>query len=124
MPASIHELSAQIQCFGGEDSMFYNNRNNGAAYSWRDSTYKESQDLANEWQAENDSVMIGANSFFSKTDRRVLWGSWGDWDMAKPELWKTCYGEEAKYQSIGKVRAAWDPNGTFTANPFAVARES
>ncbi|RBQ99535.1 hypothetical protein FVER53263_12916 [Fusarium verticillioides] len=85
------KISAQIQCFGGEDHMFYNNRNNGAAYSWRDSTvlqtvdcwylnstdpkYKESQGLANTWQAENDSVMIGAHSCFSKTDRRVLWGS-------------------------------------------------
>ncbi|KAF5686817.1 6-hydroxy-D-nicotine oxidase [Fusarium circinatum] len=134
------KLSAQIQCFGGENSMFYNNRNNGAAYSWRDSTvlqtvdcwylnrdqpkYEESQKLANKWQAENDRAMIGANSCFSKTDRRVLWGSWGEWDMAKPEVWKTYYEDEAKYQSIGKVRAAWDPHGTFTANPFAVARQS
>ncbi|KAF5974859.1 fad binding domain-containing protein [Fusarium coicis] len=133
------KISAQIQCFGGENSMFYKSRNNGASYSWRDSTvlqtvdcwylnrdqpnYAESQKLANEWQTKNDSVMIGANSCFSKTDRRVLWGSWGDWDMAKPEVWKTYYEDEAKYQSIGKVRAAADPNGTFTANPFAVARE-
>ncbi|KAG5750729.1 hypothetical protein H9Q70_006593 [Fusarium xylarioides] len=134
------KLSAQIQCFGGDSSMFYNNRNNGAAYSWRDSTvlqtvdcwylnrtdrnYEKSQKLANDWQTKNDSVMIGANSCFSKTDRRVLWGSWGEWDMAKPEVWKTYYEDEAKYQSLGKVRAAWDPNGTFTANPFAVARQS
>ncbi|QGI88022.1 hypothetical protein CEK25_002978 [Fusarium fujikuroi] len=134
------KISAQIQCFGGDNSMFYNNRNNGAAYSWRDSTvlqtvdcwylnrdhpnYKKSLELANEWQAKNDSVMIGANSCFSKTDRRVLWGDWGDWDMAKPEVWKTYYEDEAKYQNIGKVRAAWDPNGTFTANPFAVARQN
>ncbi|KAF4959481.1 hypothetical protein FGADI_1702 [Fusarium gaditjirri] len=134
------KISAQIQCFGGENSMFYRSRDNGAAYSWRDSTvlqtvdcwylnrtdpkYKLSQDLANEWQAKNDSVMIGANSCFSKTDRRVLWGSWGDWDMAKPEVWKTYYEDEAKYQSLGKVRAVADPNGTFTANPFAVARQT
>ncbi|KLP05641.1 Uncharacterized protein Y057_10201 [Fusarium fujikuroi] len=134
------KLSAQIQCFGGDNSMFYNSRNNGAAYSWRDSTvlqtvdcwylnrdqpnYDQSLKLANRWQAENDSVMIGANSCFSKTDRRVLWGSWGEWDMAKDEVWKTYYEDEAKYQSIGKVRAAWDPNGTFTANPFAVARQN
>ncbi|SCV49930.1 related to 6-hydroxy-D-nicotine oxidase [Fusarium fujikuroi] len=115
------KISAQIQCFGGDNSMFYNNRNNGAAYSWRDSTvlqtvdcwylnrtdpnYKKSLEFANEWQAKNDSVMIGANSCFSKTDRRVLWGSWGDWDMAKPEVWKTYYEDEAKYQSIGKLNA-------------------
>ncbi|KAF5550377.1 6-hydroxy-D-nicotine oxidase [Fusarium phyllophilum] len=78
------KISAQIQCFGGENSMFYNSRNNEAAYSWRDSTvlqtvdcwylnrdqpnYTLSQKLANEWQAKNDSVMIGANSCFNKTD--------------------------------------------------------
>lgn len=67
--------------------------------------------------------MIGANSSFSKTDKRVLRGSWGDWDMAKPEVWKTYYEDGAKYQSIGKVRAAADPKGTFTANPFAVERQ-
>ncbi|KAF5976917.1 6-hydroxy-D-nicotine oxidase [Fusarium bulbicola] len=120
--------------------MFYNNRNNGAAYSWRDSTvlqtvdcwylnsdqpnYELSRKLANDWQTKNDSVMIGASSCFSKTDRRVLWVSWGEWDMAKPEVWRTYYEDEAKYKSIGKVRAAADPNGTFTANPFAVARQS
>ncbi|KAF4993356.1 hypothetical protein FGRMN_6544 [Fusarium graminum] len=134
------KLSAQIQCFGGDDSMFYKNRNNGALYSWRDSTvlqtvdcwyrnrgeekYELSQKLANEWQTENDSVMIGADSCFSKTDRRVLWGSWGDWDMAKPEVWKTYYEDEAKYRSLGKVRAAADPLGIFTANPFAIARQT
>ncbi|RKL33076.1 hypothetical protein BFJ72_g10092 [Fusarium proliferatum] len=133
------KISDQIQCFGGDNSMFYNNRNNGAAYSWRDSTvlqtvdcwylnrtdpnYKKPLELANEWQAKNDSVMIDANSCFSKTDRRVLWGSWGDWDMAKTEVWKTYYKDEAKYQSIGKVRAAADPKGTFTANLFAVERQ-
>ncbi|KAF5676585.1 6-hydroxy-D-nicotine oxidase [Fusarium heterosporum] len=133
------KLSAQIQCFGGDHSMFYNNRDNGAAYSWRDSTvlqtvdcwyrnkghptYELSQKIANQWQTENDSIMIGANSCFSKTNRRVLWGSWGDWDMAKPEVWKTYYEDEAKYHSLGKVRAAADPESTFTANPFAIARQ-
>ncbi|KAF9776830.1 hypothetical protein IL306_004916 [Fusarium sp. DS 682] len=133
------KLSAQIQCFGGENSMFYKNRDNGAAYSWRDSTvlqtvdcwylnkdqpnYQLSQKLANDWQHENDGVMIGTESCFSKTDRRVLWGSWGDWEMAKPDVWKTYYEDEAKYQRLGKARMAADPNGTFTANPFAVARQ-
>ncbi|KAI1043114.1 hypothetical protein LB505_006934 [Fusarium chuoi] len=133
------KISAQIQCFGGDNSMFYNNRNNGAAYSWRDFTvlqtvdcwylnrtdpnYRKSLGLANDWQAKNDSVMIGANSCFSKTDKRVLWGDWGDWDMAKPEVWKTYYEDEAKYQSIGKVRAAADPKATFAANPFAIERQ-
>ncbi|RKK10107.1 hypothetical protein BFJ66_g12145 [Fusarium oxysporum f. sp. cepae] len=134
------KLSAQIQCFGGENSMFYKNGDGSSAYSWRDSTvlqtvdcwylnindpnHKMSQNLANQWQNENDGVMIGAKSCFSKTDRRVLWGSWGSWVMASPDVWKTYYEDEAKYQRLGKARAAADPNGTFTANPFAVARQS
>lgn len=137
------KLSAQIQCFGGENSLFYKNRDNGAAYSWRDSTVlqtvdcwylpedkenpklsKDSKDLANKWQSENDAAMIGKSSYFSKTNRRVLWGSWGDWDMGKPEVWKTYYENEGKYQRLGKARLAADPNGTFTANPFAVARQN
>ena len=137
------KLSAQIQCFGGENSLFYKNRDNGAAYSWRDSTVlqtvdcwylaedkenpelsQDSKDLANKWQSENDAAMIGKSSYFSKTDRRVLWGSWGDWNMGKPEVWKTYYEDEAKYQRLGKARLEADPNGTFTANPFAVARQN
>lgn len=126
------KLSVQIQCFGGKNSRFYLNKDNGTSYSWRDSTVVQVidcfhdagakyKDYAREWQKENDSIMIGPASPFSKQDRRVLWGSWGDWDMSKPEVWQTYYEDADKYKRLGKARAKADPNGTFTANPFAVA---
>ncbi|WZH49828.1 6-hydroxy-D-nicotine oxidase [Fusarium acuminatum] len=125
------KLSVQIQCFGGENSRFYLNKDNGTSYSWRDSTVVQTldcfhdpgsqyRDYARNWQKTNDTIMIGPKSPFSKQDRRVLWGSWGNWDMSKPEIWQAYYEDADKYKRLGKARAKADPNGTFTANPFAV----
>ncbi|KAK2041095.1 FAD binding domain-containing protein [Colletotrichum somersetense] len=125
------KLSVQIQCFGGKNSRFFTNRDNGTSYSWRDSSVvqtldcfhnpdEESKAYAKAWQAKNDAVMVGPQSTFSKQDRRVLWGSYGDWGMADEKIWRTYYEDEAKYKRLGKARAKADPNGTFTANPFAV----
>jgi hypothetical protein len=125
------KLSVQIQCFGGKNSRFLLNKDNGTSYSWRDSTVVQTldcfhdpgakyRDYALNWQKTNDTIMIGVKSPFSKQDRRVLWGSWGDWDMSKPEIWQAYYEDADKYKRLGKARAKADPNGTFTANPFAV----
>ncbi|KAH0296361.1 FAD-binding domain-containing protein, partial [Aureobasidium melanogenum] len=123
------KLSVQIQAFGGEKSKYFINRNNGASYSWRDSTIVQVIDcfhdengrkFADNWQTHNDQVMVGPASNFSKVDKRMLWGSHGDWDLSNPEVWKTYYEDEDKYRKIGRVRGRNDPNGTFTANPFAV----
>ncbi|KAI9682798.1 MAG: hypothetical protein M1822_006288 [Bathelium mastoideum] len=122
-------LSVQIQCYGGKYSQYYANRNNGTAYSWRDSTvlqvldcfHKEGDEgkvLALGWQAENDELMCGENSPFSKQDKRVLWASYGDWDMDKS--WPFYYEDRAKYERIGRQRYLADPQGTFTPNPFNV----
>ncbi|KAL8831336.1 MAG: hypothetical protein Q9191_000923 [Dirinaria sp. TL-2023a] len=122
-------LSVQIQNFGGNHSQFYVNRDNGTAYSWRDSTICQTMDcfyqegekgkkLANDWQAVNDKLMNGEDSPFSKQDKRVLWGSYGDWDMDKS--WPFYYEDQAKYERIGKQRYLADPQGTFTPNPFNV----
>lgn len=122
-------LSVQIQCFGGKYSQFYANRNNGTSYSWRNSTvcqvldcfYKDGEEgkaLAKGWQAENDKLMCGENSRFSKQDKRVLWASYGDWDMDKS--WPFYYECQAKYERIGRQRGLADPRGTFTPNPFSV----
>ncbi|KAH8734221.1 hypothetical protein BGZ61DRAFT_442295 [Ilyonectria robusta] len=126
------KLSVQIQCFGGNKSQFYANKDNGTSYSWRDSTVvqtldcfhnadEQSKKYAEAWQSKNDLVMVGPTSSFSKQDRRLLWGSYGDWDMGKQEIWKAYYDDADKYQRLGKARGTADPNGTFTANPFAVA---
>ncbi|KAF5009323.1 hypothetical protein FDECE_4452 [Fusarium decemcellulare] len=125
------KLSVQIQCFGGDNSRFYTNRDNGTSYSWRDSTVVQTLDCFHDpgdeyrahalnWQKENDAVMIGRSSPFSKQDRRVLWGSYGDWNLGKEDIWKCYYEDADKYQRLGRARGKADPNGTFTANPFAV----
>ncbi len=122
-------LSIQIQCMGGKYSQYYANRNNGTAYSWRDSTICQDLDcfyvegergkaLAQGWQAANDKLMVGENSAYSKQDKRVLWASYGDWNMDK--VWPTYYEDQAKYERIGRQRYLADPQGTFTPNPFCV----
>ncbi|PNP39200.1 hypothetical protein TGAMA5MH_08877 [Trichoderma gamsii] len=115
-------VSSQLQVYGGKASMFANNANNGTAYSWRDATISGTWDLfhqnnyegAKKWQDENDA---GAATYFSKDDRRVLWGSYGDWDMKK--VWPHYYDTQT-YEKLRQVRKKADPNGVFTANPFCV----
>lgn len=122
-------LAVQIQPFGGKNSQFYVNRNNGTSYSWRDSTvcqildcfHKEGdhgKSLAAGWQAVNDKLMVGPTSCYSKQDKRLLGLSYDGWDLDKN--WQFYYEDQAKYKAIGKQRALADPNGTFTPNPFCV----
>ncbi|KAL8942233.1 MAG: hypothetical protein Q9211_001477 [Gyalolechia sp. 1 TL-2023] len=122
-------LAVQIQCFGGKHSQYYAKRDNGTAYSWRDSTvcqvldcfYREGAEgkaLAKGWQEVNDKLMCGEHSRFSKQDKRVLWASYGDWDLDK--TWPFYYEDQAKYERIGRQRFLADPHGTFTPNPFNV----
>lgn len=124
-------LSVQIQCFGGKKSKFCTNAANGTSYSWRDSTvcqvidcFHESlyKNTARRWQAENDRLFVGPKSCFSKQDKRVLWGSYGDWDLHRVRL--AYFEDEAKYKRLQGVRARADPLGTFSPNPFAVRRLS
>lgn len=115
-------VSSQLQVMGGTNSMFWKNANNGTAYSWRDATvggtwdvfYQGTKDAANAWQNENDA---GSLIHFSKEDRRLLWGSYGDWNMKN--VWQHYY-EPATYQKLQQIRKQADPKGTFTANPFCV----
>ena len=48
-------LSCQIQAFGGKNSMFAKNANNGTAYSWRDSTMCATLD-AFHWSEAKDTA--------------------------------------------------------------------
>jgi len=115
-------VSSQLQVMNGNDSMFRKNANNGTAYSWRNASvtgtwdvfYDGKPDAAKAWQEGNDA---GQATHFSKEDMRVLWGSYGDWDMKK--VWKYYY-EPAAYQKLQNIRKKADPVGIFTANPFAV----
>ncbi|KAJ7484771.1 hypothetical protein B0H11DRAFT_1722740 [Mycena galericulata] len=122
-------LSAQLQCFGGKNSMFTRNADNGTAYSWRDSTIcmtidnfhkPEKKADAEAWEATNDKEGLGANGIFSEQDRRVLWGSYGSFDL--DSVWDTYYEDRPKYERLMQVRKRTDPDGIFTPNTFCVKR--
>lgn len=132
-------VATQMQIYGGKHSMFIKTgkANNGTAIANRDSiisgTWDAFHDVENpklkeptkdckpaaiKWQEENDK---GLTKYFSETDRRLLWGSWGDWDLSKPEVWK-CYYDAETYKRLQGIRKKADPNGTFSYSPFAVPR--
>ena len=109
--------------------MFTRNAGNGTAYSWRDSTVVQTLDCfhwnsvkeaADSWQKENDEVGVGPGGIFSKEDRRVLWGSYGSFDL--DSVRNTYYEDEAKYKRLMETRKRADPKGVFTPNTFAVKR--
>lgn len=124
-------LSVQIQNFGGNNSQFYCNRSNGTSYSWRDSTLVATLDCfydfksfpytrktAEEWQSKNDSEGIGPNGIFSKEDRRVLWGSYGEYNMGR--AWPYYHDSKEKYDKLCEIKRKIDPDGVFTPNTFCV----
>jgi FAD/FMN-containing dehydrogenase len=116
-------ISSQLQVMGGENSVFSQNSKNGTYYGGRDTTLGGTWDVfyqegkraeAEAWQKENDD---GALDHFSKDVRRLLWGSYGNWDM--DAVWETYY-EPEKYKQLQGIRYEADPEGIFTPNPFAV----
>ena len=129
-------LSVQIQNFGGNNSMFYKNRDNGTSYSWRDSTivcvldcfYNQlspfAKGIAEKWQLTNDNEGIGPNGKFSKEDRRVLWGSYSrvgkseDFNMGCS--WPYYHDNKEQYDRLCKIKKAVDPDNVFTPNDFCV----
>jgi len=132
-------ISSQIQMYGGKNSMFIKNglAKNGTAIANRDSIIsgtwdafynvpkpyspietKNNKPQAEEWQKKNDE---GLKKYYSETDRRLLWGSWGDWDLSKPEVWK-CYYDDETFEQLQNIRKKADPYGTFSYSPFAVPR--
>ena len=122
-------LSAQLQYFGGINSKFTTNAGNGTAYSWRDSSIiatldcfydEDHQTRAQDWEKVNDEEGIGPNGKFSKQDRRVLWGSYGNYDL--DAVWNTYFEDKEKYQRLQKIRQRADPDGIFTPNTFCVKR--
>jgi FAD binding domain len=123
-------ISAQLQCFGGNKSKFFTNRDNGTSYSWRDSSIGCTLDCfygsgakktAEDWHKINDAEGIGPKGIFSKQDKRVLWGSYGNFDL--DASWAYYYEDRAKYERLSKARSVADPDGVFTPNTFCVARD-
>ncbi|KAJ7192804.1 hypothetical protein GGX14DRAFT_593844 [Mycena pura] len=122
-------LSAQLQCFGGKNSMVTRKAGNGTSYSWRDTTLcmivdnfhkPEKKAEAEAWEATNDKEAVGAHGIFSREDRRVLWGSYGDFDL--DAVWHTYFEDRSKYERLMRTRRRADPHGTFTPNTFSVKR--
>ena len=121
-------ISAQIQCFGGKYSKFTTNANNGTAFSWRDSTVcctldafydgEDAKQTAKQWHKENEEEGIGPNGIFSKQDRRVLWGSFGEFDLHL--VWDKYFETKEKYDSLRAARKKADPDGVLTPNTFCV----
>lgn len=122
-------LSAQLQCIGGKYSKFTTNAGNGTAFSWRDTSLictldcfheTDAKTRAEDWQKVNDEEGNGAKGIFSKQDKRVLWGSYGSFDL--DASWQYYYEDRAKYERLQRARQAADPDGIFTPNPFCVKR--
>ncbi|KAJ7758825.1 hypothetical protein DFH07DRAFT_1024199 [Mycena maculata] len=120
-------LSAQLQCYGGKNSMFMKNAGNGTSYSWRDSTMcmtidnfhdPEKKGDAEAWEATNDTEGIGAPGIFSKQDRHVLRGSYGSFDL--DSVWNTYYEDRPKYERLMQAQKHADPDGILTPNTFCV----
>lgn len=125
-------VSSQLQVYGGKNSRFVTNASDKTSYTWRKdatlgcaidcfydtSNFPDARKKANDWETATDT-MIGPKGPFAKEQRRLLWGSFGDWEMAKDDVWKKYY-DEATYQKIRAARKKYDPQGTFSPNPFCV----
>jgi hypothetical protein len=116
-------VSSQLQVMGGR---LRENAGNGTAYCWRNATlggtwdvfYQPGKkDAATAWQAETDKGLFGPKGVFCKDERRLLWGSYGDWDLSKE---RGHYYEPGVFERVQKIRTAVDPNDVFSPNPFCV----
>lgn len=94
-------------------------------HSWRDSTivwvsdffYKPSaKEHAEKWHEDNDKEAHNGN--FSKQDKRVLWGSYGSYNMG--DCWKAYYDSHDKYEKLCNTKKLIDPENVFTPNTFCV----
>lgn len=81
----------------------------------------EHKATAEDWHKVTEAEGVGENGKFSKQDRRVLWGSYGNFDL--DACWNFYYEDRAKYDRLRKIRALADPHGVLTPNTFSVKRE-
>jgi hypothetical protein len=130
-------LAVQIQNFGGEKSAFRKNKNNGTSYSWRDTTVVAVLDCfyaptahngtvpkvtAKKWHEQNEKEAVSSKGYvgkFTDVDRRVLWGSFGNYDL--DSVWEKYYDNAEAYHEICEAREKADPQKVFTPNTFCVA---
>ena len=135
-------LSIQMQAT--PEGTFAANKGNGTAYSWRESRMictidcfhdSRHEQEAQDWEATTDSMIgeiVDDQGLFSRTPHGFLWGSFGDWDLEAPldikgwedrlKVWNKYHDSQEKYDRLKRIRARYDPQGTFTPNPFCVPR--
>ncbi|KAM3065540.1 hypothetical protein ACMFMG_011575 [Clarireedia jacksonii] len=121
-------ICAQIQPFGGPQSMTVRNAKNGTSYSFRDARLyvtldcfykhhvrKEAEDF---FKNHESQVRDPNHGDFAATDMRPLWGSFGEYDFSK--IWFAYHEDEEKYNKLRELRNIHDPDKVFTANTFCV----
>jgi hypothetical protein len=117
----------QCQYFGGYNSAMYKNRNNGTAFSWRETTIgfnvdlfcasSGARELAARYQTTYTNQAIGPNGIFSKQDLRWYWASHGSRDLSK--VWQT-YLTPAAHDRLIQIKRHYDPRKVFSPNAFCV----
>ena len=129
------KLSLQFQNFGGNNSGFYKNANNGTSHSFRDSTigvvhdcfykHSEGKSFAESWQERMDEEGVGPAGIFSKEDRRLFWGSFenskGGWNLN--ESWSLYYDSRDKFERLSEIKQRVDPQNVFTPNDFSLGQQ-
>jgi hypothetical protein len=75
---------------------------------------------AEDWHTVTVQQAVGPKGKFSKQERRVLWGSFGEFDLEK--VWYLYFENKEKWEALKRVRARVDPEGVFTPNAFSVPR--
>lgn len=134
-PNNIVKLSLQFQNFGGNNSGFFKNANDGTSHSFRDSTigvvhdcfYEGSEGMrfAESWQKKMDEEGVGPNGIFSKEDRRLFWGSFenskGGWNLK--DSWSLYYDSRDKFERLSEIKRKVDPQNVFTPNAFSLGQQ-
>ncbi|KAJ7611292.1 hypothetical protein FB45DRAFT_982079 [Roridomyces roridus] len=131
-PENGQWVSAQVQCLEG-NTLSYVKVLVPSPFAepsqWRDTTMAmtidnfhkpEKRAEAEAWEAINDRESLGPDGIFSQHDRRLLWGTWGSFDL--DSVWHTYYEDRRKYERLMRARSRADPHGTFTPNSFCVKR--
>ena len=125
------KVVAQMSALGGDCA--FRNKDGRTSAAWRDSTFYVELDVfynskapfadrdpkqeAALWSTQCQDEAIGANGFFSKDDRRLIWAPHGVLNL---DLEHGAYYDEATYQRLLKKKRAVDPEDVFTPNLFCV----
>ena len=60
----------------------------------------------------NNDEGVGPNGVFTKQDRRIIWGSFGNFDL--DPVWDKYFESKEKYDRFRAAEEEADPDGVFT----------